>query len=871
MSDEPLDRLERLFREAQRHPPQERAAFLDATCADDPALRRELESLLHAADEAEADAFLRDPAAPGDLFDALSRLDEDVEGRTIGPYTVLRRLGRGGMGDVFLAVREKPFKRHVALKVIRQEVATRETFVRFALERQILASLNHPNIARLYDGGVTEEGQPYLAMEYVEGQPLTTYCDARRLPLHERIALFQTVCQAVHSAHQNLVIHRDLKPTNIFVTDDGVVKLLDFGIAKLLNPNLSPTPLPVTRTGRHVMTPEYASPEQVRGDPLTTASDVYALGVLLYELLTGHRPYRVAGRPTHEIVAVVCEQEPERPSTRVTRTETVTGPDGTVTRISPETVSAARDMPVERLRRQIRGDLDTITLTALRKEPGRRYRSAEQLAQDLERYLSGLPVAASPDTVWYRARKFATRHRAAVLSAVLVGLSLVGGFGTALWQAHQARQERDRARLEAQRAQATAGFLKNLFRATDPDVALGDTVSAHELLERGARRIERELADQPVVRSDMLLTLSQIYHNLGRFDEALAMSEAAYETRRQLYGPDHVDVVEIHLHEGLLHLNRGDVEQSVAMLREVLARYRRRLPPDHPELVTALNSLAAALRYQGSARYPEPYREAEALLHEALTIEQNRPVPDSIRLSDTLKRLAYLARDQNRPAEAEALHRESLALLQGALGDRHPRVANTLVNIGATLADQGRYDQSIAFFQRGLAMRRAVQGNDHVDVAIDLAGLGEVYVQKGDYEAAEGHLREALSRLRQRLPEDNLRVTKVMRVLSDALVAQGKHAEAHPVLEELVRLERGKQGNAYSRAMAERRLGENLLALNRYEAAEPLLQKSYAALRQLDPDREETHRALQHLVDLYAAWQKPREADRYRALLPPKE
>lgn len=866
MSDEALDRLERLFRAAQRRSPEERAAFLDAACADDATLRQELESLLRADEDAEAEAFLQDPVAGsiGALFDALHGQEDHVEGKKIGPYTVQRRLGQGGMGDVYLAVREEPFRRRVALKVIRQEVATKEAFVRFALERQILASLNHPHIARLYDGGVTDEGQPYLVMEVVEGQPITTYCDERRLPLYERIRLFQTVCRAVHYAHQNLIIHRDLKPSNIFVTDDGTVKLLDFGIAKLLNPNLSPAPLPVTRTGLHVMTPEYASPEQVRGGALTTASDVYALGVLLYELLTGHRPYQVAGRPTHEIIAVVCEQEPELPSTRIAEAETISHSNGAESVIAPEAVSAARNLSVERLQRRLRGDLDTITLMALRKEPARRYRSAEQLAQDLERHLSGLPVTACPDTVWYRVQKFATRHRAAVLSVLLVGVSLVGGFGTALWQAHEARQERDRARVEAQRTQATADFLKGLFQATDPDVAQGDTLTAYDLLERGTRRIERELADQPVVRSDMLLTLGQVYHNLGRFDEALDMTQAAYETRRQLYGPDHVDAVGIRLHQGLLHLNRGEIEQSVTMLRDVVGQYRRLLPPDAPELVTALTSLAAALRFQDIAQNPESLREAEALLREARAIEQSRSTPDSLRLADTLKRLAYLARDQGHPADAEALHRESLTLLQGRLGGRHPSVANTLINIGAVLADQGRYDESIAFFQRGLAIRRAVQGHDHVDVAIDQAGMGEVYWKKNEYETAEIHLRAALDQLRRSLPADHLRVTAVMRNLSDVLMRQGKPDEARAVLEELLRLEQGKLNNAYWTAVAQRRLGESLAALGRYDTAERLLRASYATLGTSHPDDRETHLARQNLVDLYRAWNRPSEADRYR-------
>jgi serine/threonine protein kinase len=417
MSEDRLDRLERLFKAARLHAPEERAAFLEAACADDPALRAELHALLQSDHQADASAFLQDPApnwAADHLFEASGDADEEMRGRTGGPYVVQQRLGRGGMGDVYLAIREQPFKQYVALKIIRRGMNTRDVAARFAVERQILAALNHPNIARLFGGGMTEDGLPYLAMEYVDGRPITAYCDEERCSLPERLRLFQTVCHAVQYAHQNLVIHRDLKPTNILVTKGGTVKLLDFGIAKLLNPHLNPVDVPVTRTAWRLMTPEYASPEQVRGEALTTAAAVYALGVILYELLTGHRPYEVAGCSPQEILEIVCEQEPGRPSTKVLKATVCSSPNRTSRTVTPGAISTARSVPVERLRRQLRGDLDNIALMALRKEPGRRYGSAEQLGDDLERYLNGLPVVARPSTLRYRLRKFVVRHRVSV-------------------------------------------------------------------------------------------------------------------------------------------------------------------------------------------------------------------------------------------------------------------------------------------------------------------------------------------------------------------------------------------------------------------------------------------------------------------------
>ncbi|HMB89835.1 MAG TPA: serine/threonine-protein kinase, partial [Rhodothermales bacterium] len=466
MATDPLDRFERLFKAAQMHPPGERTAFLDAACADDPTLRQELESLLAADDEAEAEAFMGTPAASltGGFSEgvAASPSHDTLIGQQVGAYMVRRRLGSGGMGDVYLAERSKPFRSYVAIKIIRRGMDTREVLLRFEMERQILAALNHSHIARLLDGGMTDDGLPYFAMEYVEGEPITAYCDKNRLNVEERLHLFQVVCQAVQFAHQNLIIHRDLKPSNILVTKEGTVKLLDFGIAKLLNPGMSPVTMPVTRTELRLMTPEYASPEQVRGEPLTTASDEYSLGVILYELLTGHRPYRLTQRTQAEIIEAVCQQDPERPSTRVTKTEQIRRADGTTEEITPETVGSLRAVPVERLRRRLKGDLDNIVLMALRKEPDRRYESAAALGQDLERYLAGQPVMAHRDTRSYRLRKFVQRHRVAVVAGIVVLVSLVGGLGTTLWQASEARQERDRAQIEAQKAEEVKEFLLSL-------------------------------------------------------------------------------------------------------------------------------------------------------------------------------------------------------------------------------------------------------------------------------------------------------------------------------------------------------------------------------------------------------------------------
>jgi serine/threonine protein kinase len=425
------ERLDGVFAEALERPPAQRQAFLDEVGRDDPALRQEVERLL-AADQAET-GFLETP--PGELLGLA--LDEREEGGNLGPYRLLRRIGSGGMGAVYLARREdEHYQRDVAIKVLRSGLASTEAFHRFLAERQILAQLEHPNIARLYDGGSTRDGRPYLVLELIDGAPVDEYCDRHRLSVRQRLALFRKICSAVQYAHQSLLVHRDLKPGNILITPEGEPKLLDFGIAKRLAPEPGGTP-GETQGGVRLLTPSYASPEQVQSAAITTASDVYSLGVILYELLAGRRPYPVAPERPYEIERTICEREPERPSAALLRP----GTDP-----PPEAIAQARGTRPAELRRCLQGDLDNIVLMALRKDPRSRYSSAAQLSEDLERYLEDLPVAARPETLRYRGRKFLRRNRAAVAITAAAILLLVTFMASLLAQRRQLARERDKAR-----------------------------------------------------------------------------------------------------------------------------------------------------------------------------------------------------------------------------------------------------------------------------------------------------------------------------------------------------------------------------------------------------------------------------------------
>ena len=437
MIAERWQRITELFEAALECEPQRRAALLEEACAGDPELRRHVDALL--ADDAAATDFLANPAFELTALDFEREPADSLVGQRIGSYQVQQKIGHGGMGVVYRAVRaDEEYQKEVAIKLVKRGMDSDAILGRFRNERQILANLDHPNIAKLLDGGTSPEGLPYFVMDYVDGLPIDVYCDNHRLPIGDRLNLFRTVCSAVHYAHQNHVLHRDLKPTNILVTDDGVPKLLDFGIAKLFNPGLDSQAPEVTATALPFLTPQYASPEQLRGEKLTPASDVYVLGVLLYKLLTGHRPYRLGGGTPAEMARVVCEQEPEKPSSAIGRVEEAP-PGSAEVRLTPESVSETREDQPEKLRRRLAGDLDNIVLKALRREPERRYGSVDEMSEDILRHLEGRPVLARKDTLGYRGAKFIKRNKAGVMAGLLavalltlavVGLNLLPQSGT---------------------------------------------------------------------------------------------------------------------------------------------------------------------------------------------------------------------------------------------------------------------------------------------------------------------------------------------------------------------------------------------------------------------------------------------------------
>jgi eukaryotic-like serine/threonine-protein kinase len=859
-NDQPIDpaewqRVSRILDDLLECEPAARAAALDEACRGDRALRARVQALLDADER--AGRFME--GAPDDPA-------VDLCGVVFGRYRLTREIGHGGMGRVFLAERaDGEFDQTVAIKVVRRGIDTAEGRARFLRERQILARLDHPNIARLLDGGITPDGRPFFAMQYVDGEPIVRFADERGLDIDARLALILDVCEGVRAAHRHLVVHRDLKSSNVLVTKDGAVRLLDFGVAKLLEEAPDGA---LTRFGSGPLTPEFAAPEQIRGEPITTATDVYALGALLYELLTGRSPHRFTTRSQADIERVICAQPVPPPSA-----------------VAPP-----------RMQRQIRGDVDTIVLRALEKDPARRYASVDALADDLRRYRLGQPILARRPTRAYRVRRFVQRHALGVAAGVLLVLSVLAGAAASVWQARIATAE-------AARSRETARFLTRLFEVSAPEQSLGRTITARELLERAAERIDTELSGQPDLQAEMLTVLGTLHHQLGMFREAAAELRRAVEIRRSLRSADDAHLVTTLVALANVLAEDSDGTGAEAPAREALAMSRRVFGELDERTAAAWLSLGAAFGVQGRTkeqveayqqsvairrRIGEPqalvkslnnlgmalsaageYERAEALLRAALDLRRRVVPANHPDIATSLDNHAMSLAQVGRPLEAIDLHREALAIRRAVYGEVHPFVALTLSNLGVRLDQLGNRDEAERLHQQALDIRRRSLGDDHPQTIQSINGLAIAAVRRGDLEGAlkgfreasdrgtrtlgplhphtltatgnagviltelgelpeaERLLRDVLSRRRQSQPPDHPDISIAMRQLGVMLHRAGRLAEAEEILIESVR--RHREGFAARHL----RTSEALLALGavlrdagRAASAEPLLREA---------------------------------------------
>jgi len=729
---ERFQRVERLFSAVLERPEVEREAMLAGEDAD---LIADVERLLAA--DAGAGRFLEEAVACG----AAAVLQGDETGLRLGPYRLVRELGRGGMGVVYLAERDdEEFQQRVAVKLLHRGLETAEIVARFQTERQILAHLDHPSIARLFDGGTSADGRPYFVMERIEGRPIDVHCEEEGLSLRGRLELMIEVLAAVREAHRNLVVHRDLKPSNVLVTADGRPKLLDFGVAKVLAPEGRSD---VTSPGLALpMTLAWASPEQVLGLPVTTATDVYALGVLLYRLLAGRHPYPVEGRSVREVERLILEHRPERPSS-----------------VAPPPLA-----------RQLRGDLDAIVLGALAKEPAERYGSVERLAEDLALVLQGRPITFRPTPLPARALKFVRRHRWGTAAAALIAalaLSLAGSL--AVGSARTAR-ERDRAT-------QVASLLVDLFEIADPGERRGSSITARELLDQGTDRVLHRLEGQPETQGAMLTTLGRLYVQLGLYDRAVEVlrESVAVERRR---GEDHPDLVLALRGLGRALALGGRFAEAEPVFREVLERARRIYPADHHEVAVSLNNYALVQHDLGH------YTAAEPLYRAAVDLERRSGSEGAVaRANWTL-----LLIDLGRYGEAAAVGREVLALRERESPPDPEGVASILEYLAMAFQGAGRLDEAEAAARRSLALRERHLGPDDRDIARSRNVLGAVLRDRGDLKGAEALLRRALAERRRLLGPGHAEVAVSLEDLGDLLTARGRYSEAGEMFAEAIRI-----------------------------------------------------------------------------------
>ncbi len=805
------DKISRLYDQVTNLPKSDRKAFL-SELPEEKEIKQELISLLE----------LEKPST--EYFDTLTQkliepaLDELSDlppySGIVKNYRLIDKLGRGGMGTVYMAERDDNlFNNRVAVKILRRGMDTEDILNRFRNERQILARLNHPNITHLLDGGITSDGRPYFVMEYVEGIPITQYCDKKKLSPLQRLHLFIQICDALEYAHQNLVIHRYLKPENILVTPQGNVKLLDFGIAKLLDPKHS-RPYTLPGKGNNIMTPEYASPEQICGKPMNTSSDIYQLGLVLYSLLSGHSPQKTEGYSLKEAERIILDKIPEKPSQIILK-------------LSPEKlfdICENRSISPARLKSFLKGDIDTIILRAVKKNPKERFSTVMELKGDILRFNKGEPIISRGENVGYKLIKFTRRNLIPIFFATLflTTLLLFGAF-----HHFSIAEQRNHAQQEAAKAAHVTAFMMDLFEANDPALSQGDELTARELLEKAETRIAL-LEGQPEIQAEMFDVTGQIYRRLGLFDRSEELLNNSLELRIELYGSDHPETMTAFDQIGLLYSDMGHFEAADSLHRKVLMSRENTLASNDPAIAESYSNLAYVVRRTGNIS------EAENMYRKSFEIRQKTLGAEHPLTIESLSSLGVTLLNKARYIESEAILSDVLYRRRGYLGSHHPDLAMSINNLGAVSLNLGNFSNAEQLFEESYEMRKSLFGEMHPKVALVRNNLGIAQLEQKNYEMASYHFKSALQIRKEILGDHNVATAISRFCLGDLYWQMNRYDDAYYMLSKAYEVFKSQLSPAHSfAARTQMLLGLTHLGLSNYDAAYEFMSNGFEKVKEV--------------------------------------
>lgn len=752
----------------------ERKKYIDSACRQYPSISTDVLELLQYVEESDRDHFMKEiwSEQKNLLLDISGEiremnLEEEFINREIGPYRITDLLGHGGMGAVFKAVRtDGEFHLEAAIKLIRSGSDSADAMLRFGIEKEILAGLKHPNIAHLLDGGITDDGISYLIMEYVDGMPVDQYCDEHRLSLKQRLRLFKEICAAVQYAHNNLIVHRDLKPQNIYVTEEGTVKVLDFGIAKMLQTHLHRPSNVMTLPGQKIWTPQYAAPEQVRGETVSVATDVYALGILLNKILTGSYPYQLEGKNLAEMEDIIKNSQPMMSSKLFNQLD------------DPDECARKRKSTAGEYFKKLTGDLDALVSKAIRKEPEYRYQSVKEISDEIDRYISGEPLLAREGTYRYRAGKFVRRHKRGLVSAASIGFIII--LMTSIF-IERITQERNIAQLERDKLEQVVEFMTGLFEASNPVSNQGEDFTVMDLLEKGVERVEL-LEEQPLLQAEMFSVIGGSYRSMNRPAAALPLLESALQIQRENLGPDHADISNTLNALGSVYWSDGKAEKAQPYLFEALEMRKRLYGDTHPDVFTSMNNYALVLLDL------KEFDDAEKLYLETLDARKKYYGDEHAKVGVSLNNLAFFLKNRGKFEESEKYFRETLSLLRKTQGEKHSDVGIALNNLGELLRRMGRYDEAEQMLIESLEIRKKVYGPDHMKVGYALNNLALTMKEKQEYEEAMRYGLQSLELFRNYHDTDHNNIAIANTIIGLIATDQGKFESAEEYLLEALHM-----------------------------------------------------------------------------------